>query len=695
MGAKMDSMELEREKGITIKVCCVLCLSSLHVCRACSWGTLLLDHYSHLIPVLAVCFSLAAEQSAATYCHWKDNQINIIDTPGHVDFTIEVERSLRVLDGAVLVLCGVGGVQSQSITVDRQMKRYDVPRVAFINKLDRTGANPWRVIDQVRDKLRANCAAVHIPLGLEDSHNGVACLLTRTAYGFDGPRGESVVKVPLPPHLMEELEARRAELVERVAEVDDVLAEAFLEGGAASVSADALRAAIRRATLSRKFFPVFMGSAYKNKGVQLLLDGVVDYLPSPLEGSPAALNLDADEERVPLLPASRSPLVGLAFKLEEGRFGQLTYIRVYQGALRKGGFITNTSNGKRVKVPRLVRMHSDDMEDVEAAGPGEIVAMFGVECASGDTFTDGTVNYAMTSMRVPEPVMSVSIMPKVRDPSFGKALNRFQKEDPTFRVHVDSESGQTIISGMGELHLEVYVERMRREYKVESETGRPRVNYREAITRPAEFDYLHKKQSGGQGQYGRVIGNIEPLPEGHPTGFEFVNGMVGAAISPGFVVAIEKGFREAVQSGSLIGHPVQGVRVTLTDGASHAVDSSELAFKIAALHAFRQACEQAAPVILEPIMRVEVTVPVEYQGAVVGALNRRKGVVQSSDQQHDDVIINAEVPLNNMFGYSTELRSMTQGKGEFTMEYNRHAAVPQEAQQQLMKEHGKVGRRGV
>ncbi len=612
-----------------------------------------------------------------------------------MDFTIEVERSLRVLDGAVLVLCGVGGVQSQSITVDRQMKRYDVPRVAFINKLDRTGANPWRVIDQVREKLRANCAAVQLPLGLEDEHAGVACLLHRTAHTFDGPRGETIVQGPVPAALAASLEEKRAELVERVAEVDDGLAEAFLERGAAAVTAEELAAAIRRATLSRRFFPVFLGSAYKNKGVQLLLDGVVDYLPSPLEGTPVALDLDNGEARVALTPASRAPLVGLAFKLEEGRFGQLTYMRVYQGALRKGGFITNTSSGKRVKVPRLVRMHSDDMEDVEYAGPGEIVAMFGVECASGDTFTDGTVNVAMTSMRVPEPVMSLSITPKVRDPAFGKALNRFQKEDPTFRVHVDADSGQTIISGMGELHLEVYVERMKREYKVEAEVGRPRVNYREAITRAADFDYLHKKQSGGQGQYGRVVGRIEPLPEGSPSSFEFVNGMVGAAIAPGFIVAIEKGFREAVQSGALIGYPVQGVRVTLTDGASHAVDSSELAFKIAALHAFRQACDKAAPVILEPLMRVEVTVPVEFQGAIVGAVNRRKGVIQSSDQQGDDVIINAEVPLNNMFGYSTELRSMTQGKGEFAMEYVRHAAVTQEAQAELMKTHGKVGRRGM
>jgi elongation factor G len=639
-----------------------------------------------------------ATQSAATYCTWKDNQINIIDTPGHVDFTIEVERSLRVLDGAVLVLCGVGGVQSQSITVDRQMRRYDVPRVAFINKLDRTGANPWRVIDQVREKLRTNCAAVQVPMGVEDAHAGMVDIVRRVALRYGGPRGETVEEGPVPAEYAALMEEKRAELVERVAEVDDTLAEAFLERGAAEVTAEELAAGIRRATLALRFFPVFMGSAFKNKGVQTLLDGVVAYLPSPLETKPVALDLSAAEAPVALTPASRAPLVGLAFKLEEGRFGQLTYIRVYQGALRRGGFITNTASGKRVKVPRLVRMHSDDMEDVDSAGPGEIVAMFGVECASGDTFTDGTVNYAMTSMRVPEPVMSLAITPKVRDPAFGKALNRFQKEDPTFRVAVDAESGQTIISGMGELHLEVYVERMRREYKVDAEVGRPRVNYREAITEPAEFDYLHKKQSGGQGQYGRVVGRIEPLPEATGAGadaFEFVNGMVGSAISPSFIQAIEKGFREAVQSGALIGHPVQGVRVTLTDGASHAVDSSELAFKIAALHAFRQACERASPVILEPLMRVEVTVPSEFQGAIVGAVNRRKGLIQSSDAQGDDVVINAEVPLNNMFGYSTELRSMTQGKGEFAMEYMRHSAVTQDVQAELMKAHGKVGRRGI
>lgn len=545
------------------------------------------------------------------------------------------------------------------------------------------------MIGQVRDKLKANCAAVHLPMGLEDAHAGVVDIVRRRAVLFEGAKGETVTEAPVPEEYKQLMETKRVELIERLAEVDDRMAELYLEGG--EISADELAQSIRRATVSLKFFPVFMGSAYKNKGVQLLLDGVIDYLPSPTELSSSALDLDKDEAPITLAPNPKAPLVALAFKLEEGRFGQLTYMRVYQGTLRKGNTITNTANAKRVKVPRLVRMHSDDMEDIEFVGPGEIAAMFGIECASGDTFTDGTVNVAMTSMRVPEPVMSLAVTPKSRDATanFSKALNRFQKEDPTFKVAVDSESGQTIISGMGELHLEVYVERMRREYKVDCEVGRPRVNYRETITQPANFDYLHKKQSGGQGQYGRVVGSIEPLPEGHTEKFEFVNGIVGAAIAPGYIVAIEKGFREAVQSGALIGHPVEGVKVTLTDGASHAVDSSELAFKIAALSAFRQACESAAPVVLEPIMKVEIIIPVEFQGAIVGSVNRRKGLILNSEQQGDDVQLFAEVPLNNMFGYSTELRSMTQGKGEFSMEYLRHSSVSQDVQAELMKTHGR------
>lgn len=647
VGAKMDSMDLEREKGITI-------------------------------------------QSAATFCRWKDTLINIIDTPGHVDFTIEVERALRVLDGAILVLCSVGGVQSQSITVDRQMRRYDVPRLAFINKLDRAGADPWKVIRQLREKLRLNAAAVQIPLGLEDAHKGLVDLVSNKALAFEGPNGEDMNEIPTPPELTAEIEAKRKELIERLAEVDDEVGELFLMEE--PVPETTLRAALRRATLGLRFVPVFMGSAFKNRGVQLLLDGVTDYLPCPLDVENTALDLTADEERVKL-PCTRSgPLVALAFKLEEGRFGQLTYMRIYSGTLRKGDPIVNMSSGKRIKVPRLVRMHSDELEDITEAGAGDIVAMFGVECASGDTFTDGSVKMAMTSMAVPEPVMSLAVAPAARDQSgnFSKALNRFQKEDPTFRVTMDQESGETIISGMGELHLEIYVERMRREYNVDCEVGKPRVNYRETLTRRADFDYLHKKQSGGQGQYGRVVGYIEPLPKDHPNKFEFENGIIGNAIPPNFVPAIEKGFREAVNSGALIGHPVEGVKVVLLDGAAHAVDSSELAFKLASMYAFRSAYDASSPTILEPVMAVEVSVPGEFQGAVIGDINRRKGVVMGSEAEADDVIITAHVPLNEMFGYSTALRSMTQGKGEFTMEYQAHEPVTAEVLASLTAKYKSV-----
>lgn len=647
VGAKMDHMELEREKGITI-------------------------------------------QSAATYCRWKDKQINIIDTPGHVDFTIEVERALRVLDGAILVLCSVGGVQSQSITVDRQMKRYDVPRLIFINKCDRMGANPWRVLQQARDKLRLNAAAVQLPIGLEDDHQGVVDLVDRAAYYFEGPRGINMVVRPVPEGMREEVENKRQELVERLSEVDDELAELFLSEQ--PVDADTLRAAIRRGTVSQQFQPVFMGSAFKNKGVQLLLDGVRSYLPCPTDISNWALDIDRGEERLELPCNPSGPFVALAFKLEEGRYGQLTYMRVYSGAVRKGDVLTNVATGKRVRVPRLVRIHADELEDISSATAGDIVALFGVECASGDTFTDGSVNYAMTSIKVPDPVMSMALTPKSSDQlqNFNRALARFQKEDPTFHVTHNAETSEIIISGMGELHLEIYTERMRREYKVDVEVGKPKVNYREAIASRAEFNYLHKKQSGGSGQYGKVVGYIEPLPEDHPVKFEFENQIVGNAIPPEFYPAVEKGFKEAANSGALIGAPVEGVRVVLTDGSSHAVDSNEIAFRLAAVNGFRQAYHSASPMILEPVMKVEVTVPAEFQGTVMGDLNRRKGIIMDSSQTGEDAVILANVPLNNMFGYSTVLRSNTQGKGEFSMEYASHAAVTREAQLELTAHYQKA-----
>ncbi|KAI8927075.1 P-loop containing nucleoside triphosphate hydrolase protein [Entophlyctis helioformis] len=645
VGAKMDSMELEREKGITI-------------------------------------------QSAATYTKWKDTAINIIDTPGHVDFTIEVERALRVLDGAVLVLCAVGGVQSQTMTVDRQMKRYSVPRICFINKMDRAGANPYRVIDQLRTKLHLNAAAVQIPIGAETELKGSVDLVRMKAYYNEGEKGETIVVKDVPEDLREKAEAMRHELIENLANVDETIGEIYLNEE--QPTNEQLVQAIRRVTLARTFVPVFMGSAYHNRGVQPMLDGVVDYLPSPHEVENRALDTTKKEKEIVLTSASSASLVSLAFKLEEGRFGQLTYLRVYQGTLRRGDFIINVRTGKRVKVPRLVRMHSNEMEDVEEVGSGEICALFGVDCASGDTFTDGTVSFSLTSMFVPKPVISLSIAPKSKETAnFSKALSRFQREDPTFRVHVDTESKQTIISGMGELHLEIYVERMKREYNVECITGKPQVAFRETITSMAKFDYTHKKQSGGAGQFGRVVGYIEPIPEeevDEDASVEFENRTVGMNIPFQYIPAIEKGFYEGCDKGYLIGHPINGVRMILEDGAAHSVDSSELAFRIAAINAFREAFFKAKPIVLQPIMEVSVTSPAEYQGPCIALLNRRKGTILNSEVRDDYLEVQAEVPLNDMFGFSTDLRSITQGKGEFAMVYKKHEPVLPHMQETLVRE---------
>ncbi|KAI8815442.1 P-loop containing nucleoside triphosphate hydrolase protein [Cladochytrium replicatum] len=647
VGAKMDSMELEREKGITI-------------------------------------------QSAATYTTWNGHNINIIDTPGHVDFTIEVERALRVLDSAVLVLCSVGGVQSQTMTVDRQMKRYNVPRLAFINKMDRAGANPDRVINQLKTKLRLNVSPVQVPIGSEDQFKGVVDLVKGVAYYNEGSNGEKIVEGPIPDDLADIVKERRAELIASLAEVDDDMAEVFLEEKEPTV--DQLKHAIRRTTIAQKFVPVFMGSAYWNKSVQPLLDGVIDYLPAPHEVENYALDLDKEEEKIELSSSASKPLVSLAFKLEEGRFGQLTYVRVYQGTIKKGSWIVNTRTGKKIKVPRVARMHSNEMEDVEVVQAGEICALFGVECASGDTFTDGALNYSMTTMFVPQTVMSLSITPKTKEtPNFSKALTRFQKEDPTFRVHVDPESKQTIISGMGELHLEIYVERMRREYNVDCTTGKPQVAFRETITKSVPFNYTHKKQSGGSGQFGRVVGYIEvmegPAEDGRT--IEFVNQTVGMNIPSQYIPAIQKGFYEACEKGSLIGSQVTGVRFVLEDGLAHSVDSSEMAFKLAAIYAFREAFAKASPIVLEPIMSVNVTAPAECQGSVVGLLNKRKGTILNSEVRDGYVEVDSEVPLNDMFGFSTDLRSLTQGKGEYSMEYKMHSPAMPQVQQQLMADYAR------
>ena len=627
-------------------------------------------------------------QSAATNVQWKDTEINIIDTPGHVDFTIEVERALRVLDGAILVLCGVSGVQSQSITVDRQMRRYKVPRLAFINKLDRAGANPFRVTEALREKLRHNAVMMQLPIGLEDKLEGVIDLVTMKAVYFSGPNGEEITEKEIPAEMMEQAKKYHHNLVGAAADFDDALAEKFLMEEEPTI--DELRAAIRKGTLKLDLTPVFMGSAYKNRGVQKLLDGVTDYLPNPTEVVNEGLDLDKAEEKIVLPNDPEKPLVALAFKLEDGRFGQLTYMRIYQGALRKGDFITNVTNGRKVKIPRLVRMHSNDMADIEIARAGDIVALFGVDCSSGDTFTDGTVNIAMTSMFVPDAVISLAVAPKDKGgaANFSKALQKFRKEDPTLRVHRDEESSETIISGMGELHLEIYIERMKREFGCEVVSGQPQVAYRESIGAETPFDYTHKKQTGGSGQYAKIIGEFKPLDSIDKT-YEFENKVVGGKIPREFIPAVDKGFQEQMAKGLLIGFPVVGVKAILTDGAYHDVDSSEMAFRICAMAAFREAYFKAKPTALEPIMKVEVSAPEEYQGNVLGQVNQRRGIIMGTQTNEAFTTVEAEVPLSEMFGYSTELRSGTQGKGEFTMEFSRYAAVPRNIQEELVKKYEK------
>ncbi|MFN5006641.1 MAG: elongation factor G [Ignavibacteria bacterium] len=642
VGATMDSMDLEREKGITI-------------------------------------------QSAATYCTWGDYEINLIDTPGHVDFTVEVERALRVLDGAVLVLCGVAGVQSQSITVDRQMRRYNVPRLAFINKIDRSGSNPDRVAEQLREKLHHRPVIMTFPMGLEDRFAGVVDLLHMKAVFFDGDNGENIRRDDIPAEYVEEAKKRRHAMIEALSDFDDAIAEKFLMEE--EVTAEELIPVIRRETISLKITPLYVGSAMKNKGVQVLLDAVGMFLPAPKDVKNEGLDQSQNEAKLELIPERTKPFVGLAFKLEDGRFGQLTYMRIYQGGVKKGDMITNMSNGKRVKVPRLVRMHADEMHDIEEVGPGQIVAMFGIDCASGDTFTDGNLSVTMTSMFVPEPVIELAVSPKEKSGqvNFSKALNRFTKEDPTFRVYRDEESGETIIKGMGELHLEIYIERIKREYNCEVNVGRPKVAFREAITTNAAFNYTHKKQTGGSGQFARVAGFLEPLPTDAVETYEFVDDIVGGVIPREYIPACDKGFRDAIVEGSLIGQPVVGVRATINDGADHPVDSSEMAFKVASIAAFREAYMKAKPVILEPIMKLEISAPEEFQGVAIGQINQRRGVIVGATMDAGYVVVEAEVPLSEMFGYSTDLRSVTQGKGEFSMEFLRYAQVPKNVQDEMVK----------
>jgi elongation factor G len=640
----MDSMELEREKGITI-------------------------------------------QSAATFCDWmkvedgreRKYHINLIDTPGHIDFTIEVERALRVLDGAVMILCAVSGVQSQTITVDRQMRRYNVPRISFINKMDRMGANPFKAVEQINQKLRIPAAAIQVPIGSEDTFDGVVDLIRMKAIYNEGEKGTIIRESDDIPERVKALaEEKRLKLIETLADVDDEIAEIFLDERTPTPLQ--IKAAIRRATIARKFTPVLMGSALADKSIQPMLDAVCDYLPNPAEVENLALDRRRNEAPVKLVSYNSLPFVGLAFKLEESNFGQLTYIRVYQGSLKKGMNVFNARTDKRIKVPRIVRMHSNEMEEVQEIGAGEICAVFGVDCASGDTFTDGNLPYSMSSMFVPEPVISLSIKPKHSKDggNFSKAMNRFQREDPTFRVHVDNETQETIISGMGELHLDIYVERMRREYKVDCETGQPQVAYRETITQKTQFDHLLKKQTGGAGDYARVTGWMEPTGEIGPNNFE--TQIFGGSIPEKFIFACEKGFHASCDKGPMLGHRVLGTRMVINDGATHMTDSSEMAFKIATQQAFRKCFKEAQPQVLEPLMKITITAPNEFQGNIVGLLNKRNAIINDTEIGPEDFTLLADCSLNTMFGFSSQLRAATQGKGEYGMEFSHYSPAPMHLQ---------------
>eukprot|EP01012_Entosiphon_sulcatum_P040647 TRINITY_DN54339_c0_g1_i1.p1 TRINITY_DN54339_c0_g1~~TRINITY_DN54339_c0_g1_i1.p1 ORF type:complete len:763 (+),score=159.85 TRINITY_DN54339_c0_g1_i1:126-2291(+) len=648
VGAKMDSMELERERGITI-------------------------------------------QSAATFCRWNSFHMNIIDTPGHIDFTIEVERALKVMDGAVLVICAVGGVQSQSITVDRQMKRYEIPRVVFINKLDRLGSDPLGKIDQIRSQLGLNAALIQLPVGLEDQFQAVVDVITGKMYTFEGYKGMTVVEHPAPEDMQQQIKQTREVLVERLIDVDQELGDAYLEGQ--TLTPEMIKRAIRRATIQRTFVPVTVGSAFKNKGVQLLLDAIMDYLPDPRQRQNYGLQpVGPDqEERVLLVTDPKAPLVAFAFKLQQTPYGQVTWMRIYQGMLQQGQTLINQQTNQKGRVMRLFRLHADEKEAIHEIGCGEVCAVQGLDCMSGETFGTGNSRLRMSSMLVPDPVLSVGLQLKERDryEHLMKVLNRYAREDPTFRFTVDPESNQIQISGMGELHLDIYVERMKREENLQLQMSKPYVNYRETIQSRVDFNYLWKKQSGGAGQFARIIGYMEPLPPGSKKTFEFHDKVVGQNITGGFITATGKGFEETMAKGPLLGFPVWGVKVVLQDGGMHVVDSSELAFRLAAQKCFYESFFKASPAILEPVMKLEVTVSSSSMSSILSAINKRDGQITATTTQGHQAIVTANVPLATMFGWSAELRQITQGRGEFTMEYLQHEAVSTQRTNDLLKEFGK------
>ena len=646
-GATMDYMDLERERGITIT-------------------------------------------SAATSVKWHDCDINLIDTPGHVDFTVEVERSLRVLDGAILVLCAVGGVQSQSMTVDRQMKRYKVPRLAFINKMDRTGANFERVVKQLREKLGTDAIPMQIPIGKEDKLEGVIDLVTMKAYSFDGDNGENVREEAIPAAYEKPAAEARHAMLEGLAMYSDSLMEKLL--AEEKPSEDEIHAVVKAAVQNQSITPVFCGSAYKNKGVQKLLDAVVRYLPSPLDRKVTAKKWDNPDEVFDLVPDPKKPLVAMAFKIVDDPYGQLTFMRIYQGTIAKGEAYINQRTSQKQRFSRIVKMHADKREEIDLGEAGDIVAVMGVDTASGDTYASENKYCTLESMFVPEPVIKMSITPTNRDglDKLSKALQRFTREDPTFRVATDDETGETLIAGMGELHLDIYVERIKREFKVDVEVGAPKVSYREAPTRATEYEYKHKKQTGGSGQFAHIVGRLDPLPEDAPETFEFEDAVVGGRVPREYIPSVEKGFRASLSKGPIAGFPIVGVKATLSDGSYHDVDSSDMAFQICARAGFREAFLATKPVLLEPIMKIEVEVPADFQGPVTGELNKRRGLIVSTETIGNTSTIIAEVPLAETFGYSTDLRSMTQGQGVFTMEFSKYRPTPGNVQKEIVEERKKA-----
>jgi len=653
-GATMDHMELEQERGITIA-------------------------------------------SAATSVKWKDFSINLIDTPGHVDFTVEVERSLRVLDGAVLVLCSVAGVQAQSITIDRQMKRYEVPRLALVNKMDRVGSDPQRVVKQLKEKLDCDAVLMQIPIGKEANFEGVVDLVEQKAIYFDGDQGEKLRYEEIPVNLAGEAKAKRQQLLEALAMFSDELMELLLEEK--EPPAELVHEIVRKAVWARALTPVFIGTAYKNKGIQPLLDAIGKYLPSPLDNDNYAWKYGYDQKdenaKMPLRPDPQGATVAMAFKIIEDPYGTLTFMRIYQGTLSKGETYFNQRTGEKQRVSRIFHMHADSREEVDVAEAGDIVAVIGIDCSSGDTFSSEKDFCTLESMYVPVPVIQIAIRAKATKDAdrLSKALYRFRKEDPTLSISSDPESGETLIAGMGELHLDVYVERIRREYKVDVETTPPKVNYREAPTQVVEFDIKHKKQSGGSGQYAHIVGKMSPIPEdaqgdGTPSSetFIFEEKIVGGTIPTQYIPAIEKGFRASLDKGPIAGFPVVGLSILVDDGSFHTVDSSDLAFRICAQTALRETFPRMKPTLLEPVMRLEIECPSQFQGNVVGDLNSRRGVITVTETIGASTRIEGEIPLAEAFGYSTTLRSMTQGQGTFSMEFLKYQKVPTSIREAIIKE---------